>query len=136
MLDRISDIDDTGLTAWQQIDSRHEVFVGHFPGFPLWPGVLLIEGMAQSVAAYFIHLHGELAVDEVPVLGMVDCRLLAPVLPGAGITYRVETIRCIASTGMFKVHASDAGRSCARGRISVAIRKKAFIVSGEGLRDR
>jgi 3-hydroxyacyl-[acyl-carrier-protein] dehydratase len=50
LIDRITDINLTDLTirAETTIPDNSTIFEGHFPGFPLMPGVLLIETMAQT----------------------------------------------------------------------------------------
>ena len=50
LIDRITEIDLNALTvrAKAEIPQTSTIFEGHFPGFPLMPGVLLIETMAQA----------------------------------------------------------------------------------------
>ncbi|OHV77886.1 3-hydroxyacyl-ACP dehydratase FabZ family protein [Ensifer sp. LCM 4579] len=50
MIDRIESVDLTAgrLTARSVVPEKSPVFEGHFPGYPLVPGVLLIETMAQA----------------------------------------------------------------------------------------
>src|SRR5687767_5705378 len=70
------------LVAYQTIPMDNAFLAGHFPGFPLWPGALLLEAMAQATAVYLLESRQGLQEDEVPVLGAVDCRFLLPVFPG------------------------------------------------------
>jgi 3-hydroxyacyl-[acyl-carrier-protein] dehydratase len=50
LIDRIVDLDLAGQTIRTEarVPSVSTIFEGHFPGFPLMPGVLLIEAMAQT----------------------------------------------------------------------------------------
>ena len=50
LIDRIVDLnlDDKTITVEAQVPQHHTIFEGHFPGYPLMPGVLLIEAMAQT----------------------------------------------------------------------------------------
>ena len=50
LIDRIVDLnlDDKTITVEAQVPQHHTIFEGHFPGFPIMPGVLLTEAMAQS----------------------------------------------------------------------------------------
>ena len=50
LIDRIVELDLTGKTIRTEarVPTASTIFEGHFPGFPLMPGVLLIEAMAQT----------------------------------------------------------------------------------------
>ena len=50
LIDRIVDldIDEKKITVEAQVPEKHTIFEGHFPGYPIMPGVLLTEAMAQS----------------------------------------------------------------------------------------
>jgi 3-hydroxyacyl-[acyl-carrier-protein] dehydratase len=50
LIDRITDLNigEKTITAEAQIPETNTIFEGHFPGYPLMPGVLLIEAMAQT----------------------------------------------------------------------------------------
>lgn len=69
-------------------------FQGHFPGYPVMPGVLLIEAMAQTGA---ILMSKSLAVDvggkAIFFMSADNCRFRAPVRPGAMIRMPVRVVR-------------------------------------------
>src|SRR5471032_2824957 len=50
LIDRILDLnlDAKTITVEAQVPAANTIFEGHFPGFPIMPGVLLTEAMAQS----------------------------------------------------------------------------------------
>ena len=50
LIDRIVDLDlgDQTIRAEARVPTESTIFEGHFPGYPLMPGVLLIEAMAQT----------------------------------------------------------------------------------------
>jgi 3-hydroxyacyl-[acyl-carrier-protein] dehydratase len=50
MVDRITDLNigERTITVEAQVPHQSTIFEGHFPGYPLMPGVLLIEAMAQT----------------------------------------------------------------------------------------
>jgi 3-hydroxyacyl-[acyl-carrier-protein] dehydratase len=52
LIDRIVDLrlDDAEIRTEATVPTESTIFEGHFPGYPLMPGVLLIESMAQTRA--------------------------------------------------------------------------------------
>ena len=55
MVDRIVDIrGDQSAVGIKNVTANEPQFLGHFPGNPVFPGVLLIEGMAQTAGAICI----------------------------------------------------------------------------------
>jgi 3-hydroxyacyl-[acyl-carrier-protein] dehydratase len=128
LLDRAQMRDDARLVAWQTIPTGHPALLGHFPDFPLWPGALLIEAMAQTTAVWLLYWRGALAVDEIPLLGSVDCQFRRPVLPGACLVFETRRLRERNGLGLFAVTASvDGGEVVARARIAAGIKPRSII---------
>ena len=65
-------------------------FAGHFPGHPVVPGVILIEGLAQTLAYLALREHPG---RRVLLTGIDACRIRRPVRPGETVTYTVEVDR-------------------------------------------
>src|SRR5258705_96846 len=60
LVDRIFDMDgDHSAVGLKNVTINEPFFQGHFPGFPVMPGVLIIEGLAQTAGALCIHNLGE-----------------------------------------------------------------------------
>lgn len=60
-IDRVSAVDlrAGGVVAHRRIDPQDPVFRGHFPGYPIYPGVLLLETMGQAgICLLSFHLRG------------------------------------------------------------------------------
>src|SRR5204862_3495950 len=59
MVDRIINVDgDNAAVGIKNVTANEPYFLGHFPGNPIMPGVLLIEGMAQTAGAICIASRG------------------------------------------------------------------------------
>ena len=65
-------------------------FAGHFPDNPVVPGVILVEGLAQSLAYLALMRTGP---GTVLLTGIEGCKIRHPVRPGDEVTYRVKIIR-------------------------------------------
>ncbi|MFJ2933179.1 3-hydroxyacyl-ACP dehydratase FabZ family protein [Streptomyces sp. NPDC087219] len=75
--------DDT-VTALATVDPGYEAFPGHYPGFPVFPGVGLIEFADGTVTADQAR-RGR----AVELVGVELCRFREPVFPGDELTIRV-----------------------------------------------
>ena len=86
LIDRIVSLDFDGKTiiVEAEVPAHHTIFEGHFPGFPIMPGVLLTEAMAQSSGWL---LMGAMKFDRMPFLAMVkESKLRGFVSPGQLLT--------------------------------------------------
>jgi 3-hydroxyacyl-[acyl-carrier-protein] dehydratase len=86
LIDRIVDlnIDEKRITVEAQVPEKHTIFEGHFPGFPIMPGVLLTEAMAQSSGWLVL---GVLKFERMPFLAIVkEAKMRGFVSPGSLLT--------------------------------------------------
>jgi 3-hydroxymyristoyl/3-hydroxydecanoyl-(acyl carrier protein) dehydratase len=55
LVDRVIEHDPSGrLVATKAVSGSEEFFLGHFPGAPVMPGVLLLEGLAQAAGIWLL----------------------------------------------------------------------------------
>src|SRR3954470_12669758 len=69
-------------TGWKAVSYNEPYFQGHFPDFPVMPGVLLIEAMAQTSGALVQHSLGQKAGSKVYFMTIEEARFRKPVRPG------------------------------------------------------
>lgn len=87
LVDRLERLDASGAIGHKRFEPAE--VEGHFPGFPVVPGVLLVEGLAQTLACLHHHLASEPGAR--PMLAGLDrVRFRAPVLPPAEVVYEVR----------------------------------------------
>lgn len=82
LIDRIADLNvgKRTITVAAQVPQHSTIFEGHFPGYPLMPGVLLIEAMAQTSGWLLIAL---LKFQRMPFLAAVkEAKMRGFVTPG------------------------------------------------------
>lgn len=94
LIDKIRDIQPghsaIGLKA---VSGNEPYFVGHFPGNPVMPGVLIVEAMAQTAGALAALSLGEEAEDKLVFLASVNnAKFKTPVRPGDMLELHVEKI--------------------------------------------
>jgi 3-hydroxyacyl-[acyl-carrier-protein] dehydratase len=127
LVDRVLDFDKgKSLKAVKNVTVNEPFFQGHFPGKPIFPGVLILEAMAQATGILAFKSLGRLAPGELYYFAAVDnARFKRPVLPGDQLILEVEFIkerRGVARfRGVAKVDgeiACEADMMCARRRES------------------
>jgi 3-hydroxyacyl-[acyl-carrier-protein] dehydratase len=95
MIDRIVDIDgDESCIGIKNVTINEPQFTGHFPTRPLFPGVLIIEGMAQTAGA--ICVLSKMSVQERPkqvfFMTIDKAKFRKPVVPGDTIEYHMRKL--------------------------------------------
>ena len=96
LVDRITEVKEGEFVeGYLNISITNQVFQGHFPGHPIYPGVLIIEGMAQTGAILpFTVLNKDELNDKVVYFMSIDkAKFRKPVLPGDKLVYKVSTIK-------------------------------------------
>lgn len=86
LIDRIVALDpgSRSITVEARVPQQSTIFEGHFPGYPLMPGVLLIEAMAQTSGWLLISL---LNFERMPFLAAVkEAKMRTFVTPGETLT--------------------------------------------------
>lgn len=94
MVDRIRDIDgDDSCIGVKNVTFNEPHFQGHFPSQPVMPGVLLIEGMAQTAGALCVMAQGAARPKLVYFMTIDHAKFRKPVIPGDTVEYHVRKIR-------------------------------------------
>lgn len=81
------------LRAVKNVSFNEPFFQGHFPNKPIFPGVLMLEAMAQATSILAIKTTGRLAPGELYYLAAIDeARFKRSIQPGDQIILTVELI--------------------------------------------
>jgi 3-hydroxyacyl-[acyl-carrier-protein] dehydratase len=94
LVDRIEQVDgDESCVGIKNVTINEPFFQGHFPERPVMPGVLLLEGMAQSAGAICALAQGQdKALSSVYFLTVDKAKFRRPVVPGNRIEYHMKKI--------------------------------------------
>ncbi|MEO1200721.1 MAG: 3-hydroxyacyl-ACP dehydratase FabZ [Pseudomonadota bacterium] len=126
MVERIINIRDWSCVGVKCIGYNEPQFQGHFPGKPIMPGVLIIEGMAQTSGALVMYKQGLPEKPLVYFLTIDKARFRKPVIPGDVLHYEVEKLKNRANIWKFKAVATVEGQKVAEAEVS------AMIIAEEG----
>jgi 3-hydroxyacyl-[acyl-carrier-protein] dehydratase len=95
LVDRIIDIDgDNSCIGIKNVTFNEPQFQGHFPARPLFPGVLIIEGMAQTAGAMCVasKLAEKARPKEVYFMTIDKAKFRKPVQPGDIVEYHMQKL--------------------------------------------
>ena len=123
LIDRIEDMDgDNSAVGIKNVTINEPFFPGHFPDFPVMPGVLIIEGLAQTAGALCVHSLGETYTPQVVYfMGIDKAKFRRPVRPGDTLQYHVRKIRSRGRTWRFFGEAKVNGHVVAEAEVSAMI---------------
>jgi UDP-N-acetylglucosamine acyltransferase len=94
LVDRVLENDPSGrLVATKAVSGSEEFFEGHFPGAPVMPGVLLLEGLAQAAGIWLLEESGDPGSREIQVVGIDGAKFRRPVVPGDRLLLEVRLLR-------------------------------------------
>ena len=93
LIDRVTDYElGKSIEAYKNITINEQCFLGHFPGEPIFPGVLILEAMAQAAGILGFKTLG--SSDQLYLYAGIDkARFKSPVVPGDRLDISVRLIK-------------------------------------------
>ncbi len=95
LVDRVIEIngDESGIGI-KNVTANEPQFTGHFPGRPVFPGVLMIEAMAQTAGVLVVSARGidEAAVNSVLFTTIDKAKFRKPVVPGDSLRFHLTKL--------------------------------------------
>ncbi len=98
LVDRITELNvNKNLVGYKNVSISEPVFQGHFPDHPIYPGVMILEGMAQAggiLAFESMDMTEEEAATKVVYFMSIDkAKFRNPVRPGDRLEYRIDLVK-------------------------------------------
>ncbi|MDQ3010739.1 MAG: 3-hydroxyacyl-ACP dehydratase FabZ [Acidobacteriota bacterium] len=125
LIDRVLEIDPLKrIVAIKNVTMNEQVFAGHFPGAPVYPGVYIIEAMAQAGA---VLLFREVQDRENKLLfftGIEEAKFRKPVMPGDQLRLEVTVLKYKMGYAKLRAEAYVDGQLVAEAVISSALADK------------
>ena len=122
MIDRILGMrGDEAAIGIKNVTANEPQFLGHFPGQPVFPGVLMIEGMAQTAGVLCIRARGKQKPKAVFFLTVDKAKFRRPVVPGDTIEYHMAKIRRRNNMWWFRGEAKVAGTIVAEAEVGAML---------------
>ena len=108
LVDKILEMEEgKRIVGLKNVSVNEPVFQGHFPGFPLMPGVYILEAMAQVGGILMIKSLGlEIGKYAIVFAGIDEARFKRPVYPGDQLIMELEVISLKKSLSKMKGVAS------------------------------
>lgn len=127
MIDRIVAIDsDNSAVGIKNVSFNEPIFQGHFPGEPVFPGVLIIEGMAQTAGAIAIAAGAATGESHIVYLLTVDnCKFRRPARPGDQIEYHIKKMKRRMTMGWYEAKAMVDGVIIAEAEVGAMVQPSA-----------
>jgi UDP-3-O-[3-hydroxymyristoyl] N-acetylglucosamine deacetylase / 3-hydroxyacyl-[acyl-carrier-protein] dehydratase len=93
LVDKILELDDRRVVGVKNFTMNEWFFVGHFPGHPIVPAVLLIEAMAQVGGFLLLSRVERRETKLVYFMGIDNARFRKPVRPGDSVRFELKLLR-------------------------------------------
>ena len=124
-LERLADIvPGESAVGYKPVSCNEPHFRGHFPDYPVMPGVLILEAMAQTAGALVMYTLGVETSDRVYFLGVDKARFRKPVRPGDMLSIPVKALQKRGPVWRFAGQAFVGNELCAEAEYSAMIAGK------------
>ena len=124
LVDRVIEKDDQKIKAIKNVTMNEQFFQGHFPGAPVMPGVLQIEGMAQAAGILLSNLVENHEDYVIYFMTIDNVKFRAPVVPGDVLEYNMEIVKTRGLMGVVKGTVSVDGAVVCQAEMKATFTKK------------
>jgi 3-hydroxyacyl-[acyl-carrier-protein] dehydratase len=116
LIDRVVEMErKKKIVAIKNVTINEPFFAGHFPNFPIMPGVLIVEAMAQAGGAMLLTEVEDRANKLIVFTGIEKARFRRPVVPGDQL--RIEVVMLSWKEGASRIAVRMEGKAFVNGKV-------------------
>jgi 3-hydroxyacyl-[acyl-carrier-protein] dehydratase len=124
LVDRIIEMDATHVVGIKNVTANEPFFLGHFPDFPVMPGVLVVEAMAQTAGVQVLSTIPDRHNKLVFLVAVDYARFRRPVRPGDQLRIEMKVIKRKGSVAKMAGHATVDGVLVAEAEVMCKLQAK------------
>jgi 3-hydroxyacyl-[acyl-carrier-protein] dehydratase len=124
LIDRVLEADEKRFRALKNVSFNEPHFQGHFPSYPIMPGVLILEAMAQASVAVVTKQPEFKPGGLVFLVGVEEARFRKPVTPGDSLILEGELLQYRRGLGKVRVEAKVEGEVRAEATLTFVLRNE------------
>jgi 3-hydroxyacyl-[acyl-carrier-protein] dehydratase len=122
LIDRVLEFEpQKRVVAIKNVTMNEPYFQGHFPGYPIMPGVLVVEAMAQAGALIMLAEIGDRGSKLAVFTGIEKAKFRRPITPGDQIRFEVEVLSFRSRAGRIHGRATVDGKLACEATLTCAV---------------
>ena len=93
LVDRIVELEEDRIVGIKNVTANEPFFIGHFPDYPVMPGVMIVEAMAQVAGVLVLSRIPDRKTKLVLLASIEEAKFRKPVLPGDQLRIEMKVIK-------------------------------------------
>ncbi|HWF07235.1 MAG TPA: 3-hydroxyacyl-ACP dehydratase FabZ [Bryobacteraceae bacterium] len=124
LVDRITELEAERIVGIKNVTVNEPFFIGHFPDFPVMPGVLIVEAMAQTAGVLVLKSIPDRENKLVLLVSVDAARFRRPVVPGDQLRIEMVVIKRKGSVAKMAGKATVDGKVVAEAEVMCKLQDK------------
>jgi beta-hydroxyacyl-ACP dehydratase FabZ len=127
LVDRILELEEKRIVGLKNVTATEPHFQGHFPDFPVMPGVLIVECMAQTAGVLVLSQIPDRKNKVVLLTNIEEAKFRKPVVPGDQLIVEMTVLNRRASVAKMRGEARVKGELVAECTVMCVLREKGAL---------